>query len=81
MLRKVLRSLTRVYAVIDAADECNERARLIDTLRNICRWSLSGPRLLVTSRRERNIEDPLSKIFLKRVHLEESVVHTDIAVL
>lgn len=44
------------YIVLDALDECNDRVELLEALETIANWQLENLHVLVTSRRERDIE-------------------------
>ena len=62
--RDILTDLGQVYIIIDALDECaietGNRQELLNMLRKICSWSLSNVHLLVTSRKEQDIERAIS---------------------
>ena len=49
------------YIVLDALDECTDRAELMDILERIAGWKLEESHLLVTSRKERDIEISLER--------------------
>ncbi len=78
VLHKLLKASRSVDIVIDAADECNERQNLLQLLEEIHKWNINGLRLLVTSRREKDIEDALSPLLSGRIQLEESAIESDI---
>ena len=63
-LRDVIVYLGQVFIIIDALDECpmetGERKKLLSTLHEISSWSLHNVHLLVTSRKEQDIERVLS---------------------
>lgn len=78
VLHKLLEASKSVNIVIDAVDECNARNNLLPLLKEIKRWNIAGLRLLVTSRREKDIEDALSPILSGRIPLEKSGIDSDI---
>jgi len=72
--------LPQVYVLLDALDECILRADLMDMLETMAGWRLQNLHLLVTSRRERDIEDSL-ETFVDNQHiicLQSTVVDKDI---
>ena len=80
ILRDLCDSLPRTYVVLDALDECNERNELIEILENMARWNSEHLHVLVTSRRERDIETALSDFVDQRdmISLQTDVVDEDI---
>jgi hypothetical protein len=58
-VRQIIQQLPQVYIMLDALDECTERTELMETLETIAGWKLLNMHLLVTSRRERDIESSL----------------------
>ncbi|KAF2023238.1 hypothetical protein EK21DRAFT_81382 [Setomelanomma holmii] len=49
-----------VFVVLDALDECSHRVELMDVLETVAGWELQNLHLLMTSRRERDIESSLA---------------------
>lgn len=58
-LQEMIRQFPQAYIVLDALDECTNRAELMSTLESIIGWQFDGLHLLVTSRKERDIESSL----------------------
>lgn len=56
-LREVLEETQHVYIIVDAIDECENRAETLEVLRKLALWNLQGLHLMVTSRSERDFED------------------------
>jgi hypothetical protein len=60
LLKETVASLDDVYICLDALDECpkssSERKRLLDAIHEICSWGVESVHILVTSRREVDIE-------------------------
>jgi hypothetical protein len=65
MLRAVTDGLKDVYIIVDALDECpkldGERAKLLDIIHQIYSWEMKPVHILVTSRRELDIEESLAQ--------------------
>ncbi|KAF8518085.1 ankyrin repeat-containing domain protein [Gautieria morchelliformis] len=80
VLKAVIGSFRNVYIVFDALDECPQRAELLNLLREINDWGLGTLHLLVTSRRERDLEEALDSFVSHHVPLEQRVVDHDIRV-
>jgi len=82
-LLDVLQSMTESrtsFIVLDALDECSDRAELLSILESISGWKNARLHVLVTSRKERDIEETLENIVCKAdmVPLEATVVDNDI---
>ncbi|CAN9382993.1 unnamed protein product [Alternaria alternata] len=56
---QVMRGFTHVYIVLDALDECTRRPELLDILETMAGWQLDVLHVLMTSRKERDIETSL----------------------
>lgn len=79
-LRLMIQELPQVYVLLDALDECVQRADLMDMLETIAGWQFQNLHLLVTSRRERDIENSL-EVFVDgqhRICLQSALVDKDI---
>ncbi|KAF2728034.1 hypothetical protein EJ04DRAFT_569878 [Polyplosphaeria fusca] len=79
-LRSMVQELPTIYIVLDALDECTQRDELMELLEAMAGWQLQNLHLLVTSRRERDIEMSL-KSFVderSRVCLQSTLVDKDI---
>jgi hypothetical protein len=78
--RQVAREFAHVYVVLDALDECAQRSELMDMLETVAGWQLDNLHLLMTSRRERDIESSLESYLGKEdvVCLQRDVVNQDI---
>jgi hypothetical protein len=80
VLRLMVKELPQVYVVVDALDECAQRAELMETLNTIAGWELPNLHLLVTSRREQDIEFTLTGFVSEqnRICLQSTLVDRDI---
>lgn len=59
VIRQVAQEFAHVYVVLDALDECSQRSELMDMLKTMARWRLDNLHLLMTSRKEWDIERSL----------------------
>ncbi|KAI9852437.1 MAG: hypothetical protein M1838_000757 [Thelocarpon superellum] len=62
IFRQMLDEFRQTFVVIDALDECTDREKLMDLLTSVLVWRYENLRLLVTSRREKDIEDALAPL-------------------
>jgi hypothetical protein len=78
--RQAVQEFTHVYIVLDALDECTERIVLMDLLETVAGWQLDNLHLLMTSRKERDIERSLESYVGEEdtVYLQRDVVDKDI---
>jgi hypothetical protein len=77
---RILQELSHAYIVLDALDECVGRAELIEIVEEMARWRLENSHLIVTSRRERDIEISIETFVTRRnsVSLQSDLVDDDI---
>ena len=79
VLHEIILSFPQTYIILDALDECTARDELLDILQRIADWKIEKLHLLVTSRKERDIEASLQ--FIKKremISLSSSLVDPDI---
>ncbi|RYN80660.1 hypothetical protein AA0119_g13495 [Alternaria tenuissima] len=78
--KEAAQEFTHVYVVLDALDECAQRSELMDMLETVAEWQLDNLHLLVTSRKERDIETCLESYVGEEdtVCLQRDVVDQDI---
>ena len=77
---QVMQQFTHAYIVLDALDECTHRPELMTMLETMAGWQLDNVHLLMTSRKERDIEGSLES-YIKEKHticLQRDVVDKDI---
>ncbi|KAJ4339413.1 hypothetical protein N0V95_007791 [Ascochyta clinopodiicola] len=77
---QVMQQFTHAYIVLDALDECTQRPELMDMLETVAGHQLDSVHLLMTSRKERDIESSL-EIYIKEkdtICLQRDVVDKDI---
>jgi hypothetical protein len=78
--RQTMQNFAQVYVVLDALDECTQRLELMDMLETVAGWQLDNLHLLMTSRKERDIEKSLEGYVKDEnaVSLQRDVVDQDI---
>jgi hypothetical protein len=78
--RQTVQDFTQVYVVLDALDECTQRPELMDVLETVAGWRLDNLHLLMTSRKERDIERSLEGYIDEEdaICLQRDVVDQDI---
>ncbi|KAF1928951.1 HET-domain-containing protein, partial [Didymella exigua CBS 183.55] len=80
VIPQVMQQFTHAYIVLDALDECTSRPELMDVLETVAGYQLDSVHLLMTSRKERDIESSL-EIYIKEedtICLQRDVVDKDI---
>ncbi|KAI4638258.1 hypothetical protein J4E93_010257 [Alternaria ventricosa] len=77
---QVIGQFTHVYIVLDALDECAQRPELMDLLIAVAGLRLDSVHLLMTSRKERDIETSLETFVVEdnMISLQRDVVDEDI---
>jgi hypothetical protein len=80
VLEQMLQEFPQSYLILDALDECADRVELMRILKQMARWQLEETRVLVTSRKERDIESSLEEIVNREciICLQHQVVDKDI---
>ncbi|KIJ06717.1 hypothetical protein PAXINDRAFT_52266, partial [Paxillus involutus ATCC 200175] len=76
-LGEVVKDFDEVYILIDALDECDSQAELLEWMQSL-QSSTKGLHLLVTSRPERIIEDRMSNSSHARISLNSELLDDDI---
>jgi hypothetical protein len=79
-LRLIIQEFHHAYVIVDALDECTERDVVLEVIQKIVDWQSKTLHILMTSRKEREIEDLLIAQCWQAVAIEESVVASDIEV-
>jgi hypothetical protein len=80
ILGQLLAGRDHVYVVLDALDECQSQDELMGLIQTITERHLGSLHLLVTSRKERDIEDALELLVTGEVCIESAVVDADIQI-
>lgn len=75
-----MQGLPESYIVLDALDECDDRTELMDIIETIVGWQLEKLHILVTSRKEQDIEltletlvDPTDTIYLQAEAVDKDI--------
>jgi hypothetical protein len=79
-LGKFIGSFQQTYIVVDALDECTEREELLGLIEEIVNWKIDTLHILVTSRKEREIEQCLQDLVPNQMNIQSSLVATDIQI-
>jgi hypothetical protein len=79
-LRLMVQEFLQIYIVLDALDECAKRAELMEILEAMAGWKLQNLHLLVTGRKEWDIESSLTDFVddQSRICLQSTLVDKDI---
>jgi hypothetical protein len=79
-LQSMIQDLPQIYIVLDALDECAQRVELMEMFATMVGWNVLNLHLLVTSRRERDIESSLEGFVdgQSQICLQSAVVDKDI---
>jgi NACHT domain len=62
VLRQIIKEIPRMYLVLDALDECDTRDELLEIFISMADWNAGNLHILLTSRKERDIEDSFTEI-------------------
>jgi hypothetical protein len=78
--RQAAQEFAHVYVILEALDECSQRSELMAMLETVAGWQLDNLHLLMTSRKERDIESSLESYVGEEdaVCLQRDVVDQDI---
>ncbi|KAF2094687.1 HET-domain-containing protein, partial [Rhizodiscina lignyota] len=79
-LRQMSEELPATYIILDALDECADREELMSTIETIASWQLESLHVIVTSRKEPDIENSLESFVdtCNIIPLQRTVVDEDI---
>ena len=81
VLCSILKTSHRTFIILDALDECaagRDRKDLLNTIKDMINLSSISFNILITSRREKDIEDEFKNLIDDRIPLEESIIDSDI---
>ncbi|OBT82577.1 hypothetical protein VE02_08684 [Pseudogymnoascus sp. 03VT05] len=80
VLQQMIQEYPQCYIILDALDECKDRAELMDIINQISGWQLDNLHVLVTSREEREIQNSLQSLIEDQntICLESKLVDVDI---
>ena len=80
-LLAVLKQFDRAFILIDALDECSERALLMQHIQNLVKVKAKNWNLLLTSRREQDIETELEGTVTRNVGIQTGDTSQDVRTL
>ena len=80
VLQQIIQEFTQSYIILDALDECANRAELMGVLKSMVGWGHENLHILVTSREVRDIESSLERFVDNQntVCLQSELVDKDI---
>lgn len=79
-LQHILGGFHETFLVLDALDECTEREELLALMEQIVGWKIGKLHTLVTSRREREIEETLEPLITGQICIQSALVDADIKI-
>lgn len=68
------------YIILDALDECTDREDFITFIHELVYSQKKGLRIIITSRREKDIEEQLGSIANYNVNIQSAIVDEDIRI-
>ena len=70
----------KIFIILDALDECKARPEMLADIEELIGWKDANLRILVTSRREKDIEDSLLRLTkdTNRICIQSTVINADI---
>lgn len=79
-IKDIVQTLPESYIIIDALDECGDQDALFKFLRALSTWQIGTLHLLVTSRKEVDIEDCLNALVKgeDQICIQSALVNQDI---
>ena len=78
-LQKTINLFSECYIVLDALDEARPREDVLNLIRQMLSWKNPRLHLLVTSRREMDIESTLSPLVKSKIEMQKLLVNIDIS--
>lgn len=79
-LHQMIEAPGEMFIVLDALDECENRNELLDCISTICAWKSEDLHMLITSRKEKDIDDVLTEFIPEHdiIPLQSVLVNNDI---
>ncbi|KAK2794033.1 hypothetical protein FQN51_000942 [Onygenales sp. PD_10] len=77
-LHEMVANSSNTYIVLDALDECTESRELVGLIQDIFEWNIDTLHLMLTSRKEKLIDDSFQNFVRTRICLESTLVDDDI---
>jgi hypothetical protein len=79
-LGNIILSFQQAYIVVDALDECTDKEELLGLIEEIINWKTDTFHILVTSRKEREIDKCLKDVVSNQMDIQSSLVAADIQI-
>ena len=76
----MLKGFDDVYILLDALDECTDRADLLRFIEQLVDWKISGLHVLATSRKENDINTCLGSLMIYQLCIQDDCVDADIRI-
>lgn len=80
LLKDAVACTGRKYIILDALDECTDREDFMTVVRELVDLQQEGLRIMITSRREKDIEEQLGSIANYNINTQSAIVDEDIRV-
>ena len=77
-LRRIFEQLGESYIILDALDESKDREELLEWIQQVSNWGLKNVHILVTSRKENDIDDALSSLLTCQIRMQSTLIDADI---
>ncbi|MCJ1270793.1 hypothetical protein MMC22_010690 [Lobaria immixta] len=77
-LRDILEDSLETYIILDALDECVDRQELLKLIQQFVDWKIESLHVLVTSRKERDIETALDPLCTGQISVHDAQDNHDI---
>jgi ankyrin repeat domain-containing protein 50 len=77
-LKEIINSSQKTYIIVDALDECAEREELLLSIKEMAQWSTRKLHIIVTSRREKDIDEALKPLVTDEICIQSKLVKADI---
>lgn len=77
-LRDILETPVETYIILDALDECVDRQELLKLVQDLHGWKIGSLHVLVTSRKERDIETALNLLCTGQISVHDAQDNRDI---
>lgn len=77
-LKSLFQQESAFFIVIDALDECIEKQEVLEMVKLIREWGSRNTRIMITSRRERDIEDGFSELEPLQIAITANSIHHDL---
>ena len=77
-VRRIFEQLGESYIILDALDESKDREELLEWLQQVSNWGLPNLHILVTSRKENDIDETLSSLLTCQICMQSTLIDADI---